>query len=748
MKGTELLTEKERQLEKKIAEQQKMLDFLNIELNIKKEQYSFAIADIEEIKNSNSYKVAKLLSRMTELLIPHDSKRRKIFKFIFRAFKTKFKSKTKKLKNKRVLFSKLVFTQTEAPLVSIIIPAYNNFTYTYDCLRSILKYSANIKYEIIIADDNSTDKTKKINNFAKNIKIIRNDENLRFLKNCNNAANSAKGKYILFLNNDTQVQNNWLSSLVELMENDETIGLAGSKLIYPDGKLQEAGGIIWRDGSAMNYGNGSDPKLPEFNYVKEIDYISGASIIVRRTIWEEIGGFDETFAPAYYEDVDLAFSVRKAGYRVLYQPASVVVHFEGITNGTNTLEGQKKYQVINKKKFYDKWKDILEKEHFPNDENIFLARDRSRNKKILLMIDHRVPMSDKDAGSRTIFQYLKLFVDIGFIVKFIGYRYIKEKFYITVLEQLGIEVLNGIYYKYKENYKSWLATNGKFINYALLSRPNISIKYIDEVRLFSKAKIIFLGIDLHYLRESREYNVTKDEKKLKSSEEWKEIEFSLMKKSDVSYYYSTVEIDKIKEIDSSLNCKTIPLNIFPKKELQAFDNARKNIMFVGGLGYSPNVDGIIWFVDKIMPLIRNAIPGTVLHIIGSDAPYEIIKLKKNDVKVLGYLEDDKLDEYYKKCRICVAPLRYGAGVKGKVLEALYKQIPLVTTTIGAEGLPGIEECVIIEDNHELFAEKLINIYKDDNALKNMTEKGYHYINKNFTAKTVMNILSEDIEITL
>ena len=212
--------------------------------------------------------------------------------------------------------------------------------------------SGECTYEIIIANDCSTDLTIQLGDVVKGINIINNTDNLRFLLNCNNAAKYAKGEYILFLNNDTQVQQNWLQPLVDLMKKDTTIGMVGSKLIYADGYLQEAGGILWDDASAWNYGNRQNPNDSEFNFVHEVDYISGAAIMIRTKLWKEIGGFDERFVPAYCEDSDLAFEVRKHGYKVVYQPKSVVVHFEGISNGTDVTTGQKKYQVENQKKFY------------------------------------------------------------------------------------------------------------------------------------------------------------------------------------------------------------------------------------------------------------------------------------------------------------------------------------------------------------------------------------------------------------
>ena len=264
------------------------------------------------------------------------------------------------------------------------------------------------------------------------------EKNLRFLLNCNNAAKYARGEYVLFLNNDTQVMENWLAPLVSLMESGERVGLVGSKLIYPDGRLQEAGGILWKDGSAWNFGHGQNPELPEFNYVKPVDYISGASIMLPRALWEEIGGFDESFAPAYCEDSDLAFTVQKMGYQVLYQPQSVVVHFEGVSNGTDTSTGLKHYQVVNQQKFREKWKDELDK-HPENGQDLFYARDRSYGKKTVLVIDHYVPTFDQDAGSRTVFQYLKLFVSKGYNVKFIGDNFYRSEPYTSVLQQMGIE---------------------------------------------------------------------------------------------------------------------------------------------------------------------------------------------------------------------------------------------------------------------------------------------------------------------
>ena len=229
--------------------------------------------------------------------------------------------------------------------------------------------------------------------------------------------------------------------MVEIFELNEEAGLVGSKLDYPDGKLQEAGGIVWRDASAWNYGRLQDPELPEFNYVREVDYVSGAAIMFPRALFMELGKFDERFVPAYYEDTDLAFKVRAAGRKVYYQPGSVVIHYEGVSNGVDESSGIKQYQVANRDKFEDKWRPVLQEEHFVNGEEILRARERSRGSTTVLVVDHYVPHFDRDAGSRSTFLYLKLLVQAGCNVKFLGDNFFRHEPYTTVLQQMGIESL-------------------------------------------------------------------------------------------------------------------------------------------------------------------------------------------------------------------------------------------------------------------------------------------------------------------
>ncbi|WP_366923777.1 glycosyltransferase [Metallumcola ferriviriculae] len=638
---------------------------------------------------------------------------------------------------------KIVFPVSERPVVSIIIPVYNQWDYTYSCLKSIKENTQDVDYEVIIADDVSSDETINIKDYIENITVVRNKTNKGFLLNCNNAAKYAKGKYTHLLNNDTNVQKGWLASLVELIESDNKVGLVGSKLVYGDGKLQEAGGIIWRDGSGWNYGRLDDPEKPEYNYVKEVDYISGASIMVRSDLWNEIGGFDETYVPAYFEDADLAFEIRRKGYKVMYQPKSVVVHFEGQSHGTDINSGIKSYQAKNKEKFIEKWRSELERSHSNNGQNVFQARDRSSDKKTILFVDHYVPHFDKDAGGKCTYHYLKLFKQMGFNVVFIGDNFYKHEPYTTKLQQMGVQVLYGNWYA--QNIEKWIKQNGNNIDYAYLNRPHISIKYIDKIRNHTDAKIIYFGHDLHYLRELRNHEFDKNDELLKSSKRWKQIEFELFNKADVIYVVGNYEQKVLQKEFPSKEIRNIPVYIYDDFKSISPRNFQdtKDILFVGGFNHKPNGDAVLWFVREVLPGIKIRLPNVKFYIVGSKPPEDIKQLQSEDIIVTGFVSDEELDELYKKCRVVVVPLRFGAGVKGKVVEALYYRVPIVTTSIGAEGLPSVENNLVIADNEQDFASSVVDLYFNEELWSKLAANSGEYIAEYFSKEAAYHITSKD-----
>jgi GT2 family glycosyltransferase len=282
--------------------------------------------------------------------------------------------------------SQLKFETHAQPEVSIIIPVYNQSQFTLRCLSSIQQHSSNVTYEVVVVDDHSSDNTAELMRQVSGLTYLRAERNAGFVASCNRGAMSARGKYLLFLNNDTTVTPGWLDNLLATYSYEPKAGLVGSKLIYPDGRLQEAGGIIWRDGSGWNRGKYEDPSLPKYNYLREVDYCSAASVMIPKSLFEKVGRFDQKYSPAYYEDTDLAFKVAQSGYKVLYQPLSVVIHHEGATAGTDVSAGAKRYQEINRATFVSTWKDQLASRPSNGDIQAWEAPPPGRQR--ILVIDH------------------------------------------------------------------------------------------------------------------------------------------------------------------------------------------------------------------------------------------------------------------------------------------------------------------------------------------------------------------------
>ena len=247
--------------------------------------------------------------------------------------------------------------------------------------------------EIIVVDDASRDPEIERLARVRGVRLVVNEANLWLPGSCNAAARPARGEFVFFLNNDTQVLPDWLDPMVALMRARPDAGAVGCKLLFPDGRLQEAGAMVWDNATGLTYGRGDDPDRPKYNYVREVDYVSGAALLVRAELFARLGGFDEMFAPAYCEDSDLAFRIRQTGRKVLYQPRSRIVHFEGVTNGTDLTQGIKRFNEVNQPKLLARWSPILATGHYPPDTNLLRACERARNRRLVLVLGAWSPAS-------------------------------------------------------------------------------------------------------------------------------------------------------------------------------------------------------------------------------------------------------------------------------------------------------------------------------------------------------------------
>lgn len=325
------------------------------------------------------------------------------------------------------------FSVPEEVDVSIIIPVFNQFRFTQACLASLQEHKGMERLEVIVVDDGSTDGTVEAVPRIPGIVFLRNETNCGFIASCNRGAEKARGKYLAFVNNDTLVRAGWLGALLDTFAEEPEAGIVGSKLLYPDGRLQEAGGVIWQDASGWNYGKFDDPQKPKYNYLREVDYCSAAALMIPKTLFWSVEGFDSHYAPAYYEDTDLAFKVRRAGYKVLYQPLSEVIHYEGATGGTDLSTGTKQHQDINRSRFATRWADELVTK--PASGDVASLERPKPGRKNILVIDHYVPTPDRDSGSLRMFQVLRLFHALGHRVTFIPDNLAKSQPYSGELQK-------------------------------------------------------------------------------------------------------------------------------------------------------------------------------------------------------------------------------------------------------------------------------------------------------------------------
>jgi GT2 family glycosyltransferase len=628
------------------------------------------------------------------------------------------------------------------PKISIVIPVHNKWAYTAACLRSLAETACLVGFEVIVVDDKSSDETAERLGSVKGLISLHNNENMGFVDSCNRGVEKARGEYIVLLNNDTQVLNGWLDALLKTFERYPDTGLAGARLIYPDGSLQEAGGIVFSDGSGWNYGRGDIPDRPEYLYVSEVDYCSGACIMLRTDVYRHLGGLDARYAPAYYEDTDLAFRIRELGLKARFQPAATVVHFEGITSGTDVNSGTKRFQNVNREKFLDRWKEKLASYPDPiadptNTASVRRARDHHIKGRVLV-IDACTPEPDQDSGSLRLRYLLQCFVDLGYGVTFFADNRGHAGRYSTDLQQSGIEVY---YSPWIESLTDFFSKRGPDFDYIMISRHYVAANYISLIERYCPgSRFLFDTVDLHYLREERLSELENSLPLRRTAAQTRRSELSVIDAAAATIVVSAVEKSVLEKDAPDARVHVIS-NIHQVVGSRKSFADRKDIIFVGGYRHPPNVDAAQWFVGSIWPLIREQLPTIEFHLIGSKAPEQVRALHGDGVVFHGYVPS--LEPWLDGCRLAVAPLRYGAGVKGKVNMSMSRGQPVVATPMAVEGLFAQHgKDLLIADSEQEFANEVVRLYSDEGLWNRLSAGGLENVQRYFSVENAKRSLKE------
>ena len=721
-----------------MMELESTLEQTRIQLDEEKQLVISLREELQIIYNSRSWKLTKPLRLLHKI---HYFYRLEGLAGVWRRIRRNWLQKVppqpevKSLLPQKVPIESLEFPATTTPLVSIVIPVFNKSEYTYHCLRAVLANTEGVDYEVIVVDDCSTDDTAAMLDRLEGLSVLRNDSNSGFIHSCNRGAQAARGEYLLFLNNDTEVQPGWLKALVQTFTDFPDAGMAGARLLFADRSLQEAGGIVWRDGSAWNYGRGKDPNLPQYSYARQVDYCSGACLLLPRDAFMRYGMFDTLYVPAYYEDTDLAFKVRASGKQVIYQPLAQVVHFEGVTCGTDIEGGIKEYQRINQQKFLQRWQEVLQL-HRPNGIVPEYEKERKVQKRALV-VDALVITPDRDSGSLRMFMLLKILQKLDYKVTFVG-NLAYDTCYTPLLQSQGIECL---YAPYVDNLHDYLQHSGKQYQLVILSRADIADQHIDDARSYcTNALVLFDTVDLHFLREQREAELTGSSESMAAAELRRNQELGIARKADCTLVVSQVELELFRETDPDIKVALLS-NIHELHGRQAPYPERRNILFIGSFNHPPNPDAMHWFIDEVMPLLQERSPGLKLIIVGGNVPKSLLAKAGPNIEFTGFVAD--IEPLFNSVRLSVAPLRYGAGVKGKINSSMSYGVPVVATSVAAEGMHLQHgENVMIADSASAFADCILQVNDDENLWYRLSDGGMENIRTCFSPDVAKQQLQE------
>ena len=623
----------------------------------------------------------------------------------------------------------------QARPIVISLLTWNQRQLLEDCLESLLPECQRDDVRICVFNQASIDGSREYlerqsqdPRWGGRLDVVHHPSNIGFVLGNNAVFQRYPTRDVVLLNDDTVLFEGWLQALVDAAYSAEDVGAVGSRLIYPNGVLQEAGAEVYQDASGRNIGKFDAPTRAEYDKRRTVDYCSGASLYLRRDALDRVGGgFDERFAPAYYEDTDLCFSMRAAGFRVLYEPRSVLVHREGATNGVDTRQGVKRWQAVNKGRFLEKWGEVLRAKHRRG------SFDLRSERPLVLVISQFPPLFDQASGDLRLYRALEL-LQRSHQVVFLAVDAVGRERYVAELEALGIIVFANDVDRWpafdiprprpEERYPLDLARLLQENSWQLVlcEFHFVAQIYLPLLRaLIPEVPVVTDSVDIHFLREEREVALMPDRKLSARLDRNRRGELSAYGRSDLTLVVTPEDGEALRAADPELRVQLLS-NVHPIDPSPVPRAARQGLLFIGGYSHRPNVDAVRYMVEEVLPLLHPKHPELTLTLIGSNPPPAILAFASERVKVMGWVADTR--PYLDEALISVAPLRYGAGMKGKVGEALAVGLPVVTSSIGAEGMQLVDGVhALIADDATAFAAAIERLLSDDALWERLSAAG-------------------------
>ncbi len=683
------------------------------------EEYQFVV-------NSTSYKLGKKLVDTAQKLLPMGLVRK------LRS-KTNASALLPETASAPVDITPIALTIHEEPTFSVILQGCTDFTEAYTAIRSVADNAGDVTFEIILDNYLSEEDTARLTETVTGL-ILSEAAGLKDL------LDAAKGRYALLATQHTSLPADFFTaSMAELARTEAA--MAQTKVIFTDGKIHEAGGVILQSGQRISYGFGLSKDLGRVRYDKEVDCVNLNGTLLDMEAYHDANVMDESLSPLY-ELADLSMRLRSMGLKTMYLPGLELSDRRSCTEDLKPFApGAEAYP------FSLKWTALLKTEHIADEALLFYGRDRSQGKLTIFAVDDRIPCYDLSAGDRNTYQYYETMAQMGYNLKIVGDDYARQEPYATKLERMGIEVVaaDG---RGEVEYREFLRDYGKFVDAAYLNRPNNLAKYTEHIKKYNPAaRIVYCCHDLHFLRELREHEVNGNHKEAERVRNYAKEEIARMDAADVIFDVSAYEKSIL---DPQLKHARVEVNpIFIYREFPEFRENfadRKDLLFVGSFKHPGNLDGVAWLCKDIMPAIHKALPEVKLHLVGAHPTPEIKALANDHVIVHGFLSDEALADMYSTSRLSLVPLRFGAGVKGKVLEAMYHGLPIVSTSIGTEGIVDIEQCMENTDGAEAFAGKVIELYHQTDVLTEMGRTNWQYVQDHLGVEPAMELFRRSFEV--